>query len=344
MSLEEFTSPTPRRRDLAWWLGFTAVLIILTVTLRALPAWPTCAVALLFLASALQLRRGNLLRVIPVTLGVASAILATHAVVSAAYGAEGAEQFAEAGSLSLRQVLAGELWRIPAHAFLHSDWGHVRNNSLWLLGLGMVLEPALGSRRFGMGMLFTLATSSLATMPFEPGGYGFSGVGFGLLGMLLSRPYRMDTGLRRSLDPAWILAVWLLLRYLVPEQSSASLVFGAHAGGLIGGLWLGGVWSSTNLSTWDRRGMILRMATSSAVTLALVGALAMNSRWVVMWHVRAASHAEADGNLGAARRQWTTVRDLADPNERLGAFLKWQSMDYLHGQAAARTSTESGRE
>jgi len=335
MSELAFASDAPRRRDLAWWLGFTAVLILITKTIGALPSHPAWGVVLLLLAAALQLRRGNLLRVIPVTLGLASAILATHAVIDAAWGADGAERIAEAGAVSLRQVLAGELWRIPAHVFLHDGWDHVTSNAILLLGLGMMLEPALGSRRFAKGLLFVFATATGTQMVFAPGGYGFSGITCGLHGMLLARPYRVGTNPRRSLDPAWILAVWFFVRYFLPSQFSFEFGFAGHTGGLIGGLWFGCVRAGTTQPTRGRRKMILRLAMSSAVTLALVGAFATSPRWALMWHARAAYQAEYDGDQESARRHWATVERLAKAGAPVDAAVMIHAVEYPRRQGAA---------
>lgn len=325
MRLNEFTSDAPRRRDLAWWLGLAALFIIITVMLRALPG-RAFGVALLFLGLRLQLRRGNLLRVIPVTLGLASTITATHAVIEAICGAEGL-RFREAGALSLKQVLAGDLWRVPVHVFLHRDWQHVTMNVFFLLGFGMALEPNLGSRRLAQGLLVTLAATSATSMAFA-GCIGSSGIGYGMHGILLTRPYRIGVGPRRTLDPAWVLAVWLLVPYFVQSQFSDWSGFEAHAGGLIGGLWFGIAWAGAPQADGGRRRMIWRLATSSAVTLALVGALAMNPRWVVAWHARAADQAESLGDTESALRHWVAVENLAKEGAPAEAFVVIRAMDY----------------
>jgi membrane associated rhomboid family serine protease len=333
----EFISDAPRQRDLDWWLGFTAVLIIITVTLHALPGRLAGAVALLCLGLSLQLRRGSLLRVIPLTLGLATMIFVTHAAIEAICGPEGVEPLREAGALVLSKVLMGELWRVPIYVFLHRNWDHVTANALYLLGFGMALEPVLGSRRLAQGMLVAFAAASATGLAFAAGS-GFSGITYGMHGILLARPYRVGTGPRRSLDWAWIMAVWLLVRYFVPSQFSDWSGFEAHAGGLIGGLWFGIACAGTPQATHSRRRLILRVATSSAVTVALVAALATNPRWIVMWHARAADQADSIGDVKSALRHWAAVESLAKAGAPSGDMF-FVACEYRLSHGAARAAT-----
>ncbi|OHB66919.1 MAG: hypothetical protein A2V70_08795 [Planctomycetes bacterium RBG_13_63_9] len=104
------------------------------------------------------------------------------------------------GMLSL--IWEGELWRPFTSSLLHVSFIHALFNVYWLAIFGRVLEPRFGSLRF-LGVIVLLAYVS--TMPEfiidnynqpvdqQIGSVGFSGVGYGLFGMLwIGRRWRPE--------------------------------------------------------------------------------------------------------------------------------------------------------
>jgi membrane associated rhomboid family serine protease len=123
-----------------------------------------------------------------------------------------------------------QYWRLVSSGFLHENLLHIGFNMYLLYLLGMMLEPAIGSLRFGaiyvtallagsFGALFATAAPSL----------GASGAVFGLMGaaafeLRARRLSVMQSGIGG-----------LILLNLILSFSLANISVGAHVGGLIGG-------------------------------------------------------------------------------------------------------------
>lgn len=139
------------------------------------------------------------------------------------------------GGLYGPAVAFGEWYRIVTVGFLHSGFLHVTMNLLALFVLGRLLEPALGSIRFGVLFFVSLIAGSLGVMLLDPGQLtvGASGAIFGLLGAsVIAVRARglslMDTGV----GP--LLMLNLVITFAIPGIS-----IGGHLGGLVGGFLVG---------------------------------------------------------------------------------------------------------
>jgi membrane associated rhomboid family serine protease len=128
-------------------------------------------------------------------------------------------------------VAQGEWWRLVTSGFLHANFAHLFFNMFALWILGQILEPAIGSVRFGIIYFVSLLCGSFGALLLSYGQptVGASGAVFGLMGaaFLIMR--------HRGVNPLESgLAIWLglnlLLTFVVPGLS-----IGGHLGGLIGG-------------------------------------------------------------------------------------------------------------
>lgn len=140
----------------------------------------------------------------------------------------------------------GEFWRLLTPMFLHFGFLHITFNLLWVWEIGRRIEMMGGALRLLLVVLVSsLFANLLQFMVSGPGFFGgMSGVVFGLLGYALvwSRLVpRKDLGL-----PAGIYIFMLgflalgfsgIFDLLIP----GTLANGAHLGGLIGGLFVGGL-------------------------------------------------------------------------------------------------------
>lgn len=161
---------------------------------------------------------------------------------------------------------AHEYWRLVTYGFLHSGIIHIGFNMYILWTLGQMLEPTVGSSRFGLLYFTSLLAGALGALIVTPDAstVGASGAVFGLMGgaivALRSRgfdPLRSDIGA--------ILLLNLLITFVIPGIS-----IGGHIGGLIGGLaasWLLLDYGKRN----SRSGTV---AVAATVGLAVVVALA----------------------------------------------------------------------
>lgn len=137
----------------------------------------------------------------------------------------------------LREIRAGEFWRLLTPALVHFDPLHLLFNMLWLLDLGSMLEGRQGTARLGMRILLFAVLSNLCQ--FAIGGpwfNGFSGVNYGLFGYIWVRG-RLDprSGLYLHPHTVAMMIIWFALCFanIIPNVAN-----GAHAAGLsLGIIW-----------------------------------------------------------------------------------------------------------
>ncbi len=134
-------------------------------------------------------------------------------------------------------VAAGDWWRIITAGFLHLGIFHIAMNMLLLWLLGQLLEPAIGSLRFGIVYFTSLIAGSLGALLLEPttAAVGASGAVFGLMGAAMVAFWG------RGLNPfeagiGGLLVFNLIITFAIPGISK-----GGHIGGAIGGFIAGAV-------------------------------------------------------------------------------------------------------
>jgi membrane associated rhomboid family serine protease len=127
-----------------------------------------------------------------------------------------------------------DYWQLLSNAFIHENIFHIGFNMYLLYVLGMMLEPAVGSLRFGVVYFTSLFVGSFGViLSTATGSIGASGAIFGLAGYaaveLRARGHRvMETGIGA------LIIINLVWTFLMPGIS-----IGAHIGGLIGGIIAG---------------------------------------------------------------------------------------------------------
>jgi membrane associated rhomboid family serine protease len=134
-----------------------------------------------------------------------------------------------------------EYWRLVTGGFLHSGLLHIAFNMYLLYVLGQMLEPALGSVRFGALYLASLLAGSAGALVVTPDAVtvGASGAVFGLMGVAFAemRSRGMDPfagGIMSSIGG-------LIVINLVFSFLWSGISIGGHIGGLVGGVaaaWL----------------------------------------------------------------------------------------------------------
>jgi GlpG protein len=99
----------------------------------------------------------------------------------------------------LVDIQSGQIWRTITPIFLHGDIMHIAFNMLLMYQLGSLIEPRIGTPRYGLLVLLTALASVTLTslmpfrliLPIEMGNntfvIGMSGVVFGLIGYLWGR-------------------------------------------------------------------------------------------------------------------------------------------------------------
>src|SRR3954468_4120621 len=144
----------------------------------------------------------------------------------------GANSLLAKAALDGPDVANGDWWRIITAGFLHYSFLHLLFNMYALYILGQLLEPAIGSLRFGLIYFVALICGSVGALVASPDALtaGASGAVFGLMGaailVMRSRGVNvMESGL----------GIWLFLNLAITFTVS-NISIGGHIGGLIGGV------------------------------------------------------------------------------------------------------------
>lgn len=145
----------------------------------------------------------------------------------------------------LREVRAGEWWRLVTPSFVHIDLFHLLFNGILLWELGRLLEPWVGRVRYSLMVLVLAVGSNLAEYWVSgPNFGGLSGILFGLLGFIAVYGY-LDRRAPVYLPPYLLLFVlaFFTLAWLGVFGRIANV---AHTAGLLGGILIGAVaaWST----------------------------------------------------------------------------------------------------
>lgn len=140
--------------------------------------------------------------------------------------------------LDLREVRAGEVWRLLTPVFIHMNFMHIVFNMMWLASLGSLIE-ARQSRALLVRLVLLLGIGSNLVqfaVTGRPNFGGMSGVVYGLLGYMWMRgKFDPSSGLRLDSYTITVSMIWFFACFTGWVGPIAN---GAHAGGLaIGMMW-----------------------------------------------------------------------------------------------------------
>ena len=144
----------------------------------------------------------------------------------------------EAGALARPLVLEqGQWWRLATCVVLHANLLHLLFNSLALRQLGSVLEPAVGSVRFGAYLVLAGLAGSAASLLLSHASMsvGASGAVCGVLGLLVALSYTGHVPQYVQNNTRMMILALLALGWLGREFIDNA----AHAGGLAAGMAIG---------------------------------------------------------------------------------------------------------
>lgn len=168
-----------------------------------------------------------------------------------------------------RQGIAVEhqYWRLLTNGFIHWDLLHIAFNMYLLYLLGMMLEPAIGSLRFGVIYFTSLLASSFGVLLFSNGiSAGASGAIFGVLGAAAVEVRSRGMSLQET-GIGGLIVLNLIFTFLVPGIS-----IGAHVGGLVAGVLAGFAIKRAD----DRRMPVLGFAACALISAtAVIGSIAV---------------------------------------------------------------------
>ena len=131
-------------------------------------------------------------------------------------------------------IAGGDWWRVITSGFIHFGLMHIAFNMYLLYVLGRMLEPAIGSLRYGLVYITSLLAGSLGTMILSPStpSAGASGAIFGLMAALAV--VLKVNGARDMGGLGIVIVMNLVFTFTVPGIS-----IGGHLGGIVGGALVG---------------------------------------------------------------------------------------------------------
>jgi membrane associated rhomboid family serine protease len=135
-------------------------------------------------------------------------------------------------ALDKPDLAAGDWYRILTSGFIHFGLTHILFNMLMLWIVGQVLEPAAGPARYASIYFCSLLAGSFGALLATPNALsgGASGAIFGIAAAAALALYRQGVSFwNTGFGP--ILVINLVLSFFIPNVS-----YGAHIGGLVGGL------------------------------------------------------------------------------------------------------------
>jgi membrane associated rhomboid family serine protease len=131
-----------------------------------------------------------------------------------------------------------DYWRLVTSGFLHAGVLHILFNMYLLYLLGQMLEPALGSWRFGVLYLVALLGGACGALVQTAGPtVGASGAVFGLMGAAFAEQRR------RGIDPFQTGIGGLIVINLIFSFAFHGISWGGHIGGLVAGVLAGGAFA-----------------------------------------------------------------------------------------------------
>jgi len=136
---------------------------------------------------------------------------------------------------SLREISAGEVWRLFTPVLVHGGWVHLLLNMMWLLDLGSMIEGRQSTGKFGLLVLvFALGSNLGQYLLAGPLFCGMSGVVYGLLGYVWMRG-KFDPSSGLFLHPHTV-AMMLIWFFLCLTNAIPNIANGSHAVGLAMGV------------------------------------------------------------------------------------------------------------
>lgn len=196
-------------------------------------------------------------------------------------------------------VERGEVWRVVSYAFLHSGFGHISQNMLFIAYLGLGLERLLSGRAFLALYVFGITVPALVSTFLSPEvpSVGASGGDFALIGAAILLGVRwVDVIPSRVRGRFGLAMVVYAAVVLIPQIGAKGIDHWAHWAGLAAGLAYGAFLEPGNPR---------RNARTAAVGLGLV-AVVMSTIVVSAPRLEPMVPLEDDGTTTVRPAWWST--------------------------------------
>src|SRR5512133_3818046 len=136
-------------------------------------------------------------------------------------------------------VFSGQWWRLLTNCFLHIGIIHLLMNMYALMYIGVLLEPIIGSKRFGFAYLVSGILASVTSFCWHENtiSAGASGAIFGMYGVFAAL---LTTNLiDRNVRKAQLTSIGIFIFYNLAYGMKGGIDNAAHIGGLVSGIVTG---------------------------------------------------------------------------------------------------------
>ena len=217
-------------------------------------------------------------------------------------------------------VRQGRWWIAVTACFVHHDWWHVLGNVYMLWPLGRVLEETLGAARYAAFLLITAAVSSALELALsEGGGFGMSGVVYGVFGFLwVARGRYPAFAAVLTTHVVRVVIAWFFLCIAVTWLGIWRVGNVAHGAGCL----VGALAALVHLRS------LRRLAVAGLLVLAAAGGVGLVwAPWSGTWLVE-------QGQEAGKRKDYDEARALFERGLERGAdpVWVWDNLCYLHAE------------
>lgn len=173
-------------------------------------------------------------------------------------------------------TLQGQWWRLLTNCFLHIGFFHLLMNMFALMYIGALLEPYLGKIRFLSAYLLTGLLASVTSLWWHDltVSAGASGAIFGMYGvfLILLTTDLIEENARKQL----LTSIAVFVGYNLISGLSGGIDNAAHIGGLVGGLFIGYVYTYS-LDTEDTLKQKLKYVSALTAFFLVISLMVCNS-------------------------------------------------------------------
>jgi rhomboid protease GluP len=165
-------------------------------------------------------------------------------------------------------TLEGQSWRLLTNCFLHIGILHLLFNMYALLYIGILLEPKLGSWKFGIAYIVTGLLASITSLYWHPMtvSAGASGAIFGMYGVFFAM---LTTNLvEKKVRKALLSSIAIFIGYNLLYGLKGGIDNAAHLGGLVSGVLIGYSFYPGLAGMQDKK---LNYGLPSLIIIALLG-------------------------------------------------------------------------
>lgn len=147
------------------------------------------------------------------------------------------------GYVGPEAIWSGHYWGLVTPIFIHGSWIHLLFDMIWLYQLGRIMEASISQLKY-LAILVAAAVVGSASEMLISGspGIGMSGVVYALFGVMW---------MGRGAQPTWrtiatpqnlrLMVGWALFCVVATQLNILHIANGAHVGGFILGLSIGGL-------------------------------------------------------------------------------------------------------